>query len=213
MHLLGSRPEGEIFDHGADYWSAHTAAWNLFAENHQRHAFLEEVEKQAHAFVRKPLRWHQIQTLADALLKQNEMTVMEVASLLNHAAETFKLYRLTIRFQAALHGCALGSSTGSPSAIAAAFNAASADTRISAGIFATTSSAAASCTASYPSGYVVLPRQRSGMSDQRRRNLHLHVLPSEILLKVSDGGNGVRWSKVAAPGVRRVTAETQSPPR
>ncbi len=49
--------------------------------------------------------------------------------------------------RAADQGCVLGSSTGNPSA-AAVFRAASADTSISDGIFARTSSAAASCTAS-----------------------------------------------------------------
>ena len=46
------------------------------------------------------------------------------------------------------HGCVFGSSTGSPSVMAAAFRSASAETRISKGTCNRTSSAAASCTAS-----------------------------------------------------------------
>src|SRR5271157_981059 len=46
------------------------------------------------------------------------------------------------------HGCVFGSSTGSPSAVAAVFRSASAETRISSGTCNRTSRAAASCTAS-----------------------------------------------------------------
>ena len=90
MHLVGDRPAGESFDHGRDYWLAMVAAWKFFPENRQRHAFLEEMEICAHAFVSEPLRWHQIQTLADALLDRHEMTGKEVVDLLNHAAATFE---------------------------------------------------------------------------------------------------------------------------
>ena len=37
------------------------------------------------------------------------------------------------------------------------------------------------------------------MGDQRRRNLHRHVLTPEIELRVGKGGNGVGRSKVATP--------------
>jgi hypothetical protein len=90
MYLLGSRPAGEIFAHSADYSLASTGAWKFSAENHQRHAFLEEMEGRAHAFVSEPSRWHQIQTLAAALLDRHEMTGAQVAELLNHAAETYE---------------------------------------------------------------------------------------------------------------------------
>ncbi len=90
MHLLGSRPAGEIFDHGPDYSLALEAAWNFFPENHQRHDFLEEMENRAHAFVREPLRWHQIQALAAALLDWHDITGADVIELLHHAAETFE---------------------------------------------------------------------------------------------------------------------------
>ncbi len=90
MHLVGGRPAGEIFDHGVDYSLAFTAAWKFFPENRQRHAFLEEMEDRAHAFVSEPLRWHQIQTLAAALLDQHDLTRAEVVGLLNHATKTFE---------------------------------------------------------------------------------------------------------------------------
>jgi hypothetical protein len=89
MRLLGGRPEGEVFDHGRDYSLAITAIWRIFPENRQRHAFLEEMEDRAHTFVGEPLRWHQIQALAHALLDRQEMTGIEVAELLKHATATF----------------------------------------------------------------------------------------------------------------------------
>jgi hypothetical protein len=89
IYLIGARPEGEWNDHGRDYMVAMAAAWKFFPENRLRHAFLEKMEDRAHAFVREPLRWHQIQTLSAALLERHEMTGIEVVDLLNHAASTF----------------------------------------------------------------------------------------------------------------------------
>jgi hypothetical protein len=90
MHLTGSRPAGELFDHGCDYWVAMSAAWKFFPENRERHAFLEAMEDRAHTFVKEPLRWHQIQTLAAALLERRDMFGHQVVELLKHAVQTFE---------------------------------------------------------------------------------------------------------------------------
>jgi hypothetical protein len=90
MYLMGCRPAGESFDHGCDYWLATAAAWRFFSENRERHAFLEATEDRAHAFVREPLRWHQIQTLAASLLERRDLFGHQVVELLNHAIQTFE---------------------------------------------------------------------------------------------------------------------------
>ncbi len=89
MHLIGCRPAGERFDHGRDYWLAMAAAWYLFPENTLRHEFLNKLEQRAHAFVREPLRWKQIQTLASTLIDRREMTGTEVIELLKSTSATF----------------------------------------------------------------------------------------------------------------------------
>lgn len=90
MHLIGRRPPEERFDHGRDYWLAMAAAWHQYPENNLRHEFLDKMEQRAHAFVREPLHWQQIQTLASTLIVRREMTGTEVTELLKSTAATFQ---------------------------------------------------------------------------------------------------------------------------
>ena len=87
MHLIGGRPPGETFDHGADYSCAHSGAWRIFPENRERHAFLDRMEDRAREFVREPLRWRQIQAVAEALLVRHRLSGTEAAELVASVAE------------------------------------------------------------------------------------------------------------------------------
>jgi len=103
MHLLGGRPDGEIFDHGADYSIAFHAAWKFFPENRQRYSFLDEMEDRAHAFVSEPLRWHQIQTIAAALLERHAEGC-QTLFLVSHSARKNQKQSLTPRSFVSLFG-------------------------------------------------------------------------------------------------------------
>jgi hypothetical protein len=87
MHLLGSRPSGEMFDHGSDYCCAFSGTVRMFSENRERHAFLDRMEDRARAFVREPLRWRQIQAVAEALLTRHKLSRTEAAELVARVAE------------------------------------------------------------------------------------------------------------------------------
>lgn len=90
MHLIGGRPVGEVFNNGPDYWTAMKACWKFFPENPQRHHFLDEMEERAQTFVREPLRWLQITTIAEALLERHRLTSSEIDLLLLHATDTVR---------------------------------------------------------------------------------------------------------------------------
>jgi len=87
MYLIGGRPAGELFEHGQDYGRAFSGAARIFPENRERHAFLDQMEDRARAFVREPLRWRQIQAVAEALLEQHKLTGAEAAELMARVNE------------------------------------------------------------------------------------------------------------------------------
>lgn len=87
MHLIGGRPPGEMFDHGGDYCEAFRGAVRMFPENRERHAFLDRMEDRARAFVREPLRWRQIQAVAEALLTRHKLSGTEAAEIIARVAE------------------------------------------------------------------------------------------------------------------------------
>jgi hypothetical protein len=87
MYLIGGRPPGETFDHGGDYWCALSGTERVFPENRERHSFLDRMEDRAREFVREPLRWRQIQALAEALLVRHRLSGTEAAELVASVAE------------------------------------------------------------------------------------------------------------------------------
>jgi hypothetical protein len=87
MCLIGGRPAGEFFQHGPDYGCAFSGAARIFPENRERHAFLDEMEDRARAFVRDPVRWRQIRAVAEALLERHKLTGAEAAALMAHVGE------------------------------------------------------------------------------------------------------------------------------
>jgi hypothetical protein len=87
MHLIGGRPPGETFDHGADYYCALSGVLRIFPENRERHAFLDRMEDHAREFVREPLRWRQIQAVAEALLERHRLSGTEAAELVASVAD------------------------------------------------------------------------------------------------------------------------------
>jgi hypothetical protein len=87
MHLIGGRPPGETFLHSEDYYLALTGVLWIFPENRERHAFLNRMEDSAREFVQEPLRWRQIQAIAEALLTRHKLSRTEAAEIMARVAE------------------------------------------------------------------------------------------------------------------------------